>query len=551
LKNTLLHFIVLISIAACSAKKSGRQGIIQLPSSQKIKTLDPVSASDSFSLDEVGKVYEGLMQYHYTDRPYRLIPNLAQDFPHISKDGLTYTFKIKPNVKFHDNTCFPNGKGRTLVASDFVFSLKRLADPKLSAAGWWTLDGRVKGLNEWRKKYEDKKKTNYDEEIEGLKAIDESTLQITLTKPYPQFLHILEMPFTYVVPKEAIDHYGETFLSNPVGTGPFKLKSANLIHKISYIKNKNYHVPGMPKANGIDVHVMEQLQTQWLSFVKGKLDLLEIPKDNFDEALTTSRELSPALKEKGIKLSITPSLDFTYIGFNLTHPILKKKKVRQAFALAQDNVEANNKFYAGISLPAQSPIPPGIAAYEENYKNPYMQHNLEKAKKLLSEAGYPNGKGLPEFTLDTVSSVIYRQNAEFFAFKLKNLGVKIKVLTNNWPGLTNKIVTGKTQMFTRSWLADYPDAQNFLHLFTTKNIPAPNYTRYSNPEYDKLYEQAATVQDQDKRVLIYKKLNRIITEDMPMIFGVHRSYNVLIQKRLKGYKRTEFKSGQAKYWSVD
>ena len=200
-------FIVTISIAACvlffnaCTKKEKKEGkTLSIGITSKVKGFDPIYANDRYSSNEIGRVYEGLLKFHYLKRPFTLAPNLAEDLPSVSEDSLTYTFKIKKGVMFQDDEAFSGGKGRELVAEDFVYSIKRLADPKLQGLGWWLLDGKIAGLNEWRDKNASKSSVDYSEVIEGLKATDSHTLVFKLTKPFPQFLYSLAMAFTFAVP---------------------------------------------------------------------------------------------------------------------------------------------------------------------------------------------------------------------------------------------------------------------------------------------------------------------------------------------------------------
>ena len=213
----------------------------------QVKGLDPAQVGDRYSATEVAKVYEGLLEYHYLKRPLTLAPNLAAAMPTVSEDGLTYTFKLKQGVKFHDNACFSNGKGRELTAEDFVYTIKRVADPKLNAPIFYLLAEKIQGLDAWRKKQVDAPKVDYTAAIAGVKAIDTYTLQFTLNKPYPSFLYALAVPTCYVVPQEAVVYYGEEFLNHPVGTGPFTLKAYTpQANKLVYLKNPNFRVKKYP-----------------------------------------------------------------------------------------------------------------------------------------------------------------------------------------------------------------------------------------------------------------------------------------------------------------
>ncbi|MEX1098846.1 MAG: ABC transporter substrate-binding protein [Bacteriovoracaceae bacterium] len=347
-------------VSSCSKERNFDEKILNLTVESKVKGMDPINTGDTYSSNEVARVYEGLLQYHYLKRPYQLIPNLAQAMPEVSKDELTYTFKLKKGVLFHDNKAFKEGKGREMTANDVVYSIKRLADPKNNAIGWWLLDGKVAGLNEWRAKHKDSAKTDYDEDVEGLKALDKHTVQFKLSEKFPQFLYSLAMSYTMVVPKEAVELYGNEFLNNPVGTGPFMTGTFTQSNKIVYTKNPNYRketypsegAPGdkekgllkdagktLPLVEKIVVNIQEESQPRWLSFEKGRTDYLGIPKDNFESVVTPDKGVTDAYAKKGIELEITPDLDITYIAFNHEDPLFKDNvKLKRAKKRAIDKL---------------------------------------------------------------------------------------------------------------------------------------------------------------------------------------------------------------------
>lgn len=566
--------VLLLGITACTKKKDDNLKVINYIVRAKVKGMDPIYASDAFSSKEVARVYEGLLEYHYLKRPFELKPNLAAEMPKISADGLTYTFKVKQGVKFHDDKAFPNGKGRELVAEDFVYSIKRLADPKLQGLGWWLLQNKVVGLDEWRKKYASADKVDYSEEVEGLKTLDKYTLQFKLKKPFPQFLYSLAMPFTFAVAKEVVGMYGQEFLNHPVGTGPFILPEFKQSNKIIYVKNPNFREKlypteaaeefkkmgflkdagkRLPLIDKIIVNIIIETQPRWLNFQKGRIDFLGIPKDNFDAAIIPGKGLSDRLQKKGVRLTITPALDVTYIAFNHDNNVFKEnKKLRQALSLAYNSTESNKMFYNSTALPAQSIIPPGIPGYIKSMINPYVGPNLEKAKKLLEEAGYPSGKGLPEITYDTSAGTTQRQMGEFVKRKMEKIGVKVKVRTNTWPEFTRKILRRDVMMWGISWVGDYPDAENFLQLVYGPNrTPGANASGYDNPEFNKLFEKSAIMQDSPERTALYEQMNKIFVEEVPWILGVHRQNYTLIHSWLKNYIRSDFEAGREQYINID
>jgi oligopeptide transport system substrate-binding protein len=569
-----LLFIVFVALS-CTKKEDAdpNEKVLMISVVQDVKGLDPIFASDRYSSNEVARVYEGLLEYHYLKRPYTLVPNLAQEMPTVSEDGLTYTFKIQKGVLFHDSEAFPEGLGRELVAQDFVYSLKRLADPKLQGLGWWLLDNRIVGLNEWRDRQSSQESVNYDDEVEGLKAIDSHTLAIKLTEPYPQFLYALAMPYTYVVAREVVEKYGAEFLNYPVGTGPFVLPRFDRSNRLTYRRNPKFREKlypseasdefrrlGMLKDAGqklplvdrIEVNIMVESQPRWLTFQRGRLDYIAIPKDNFDSAVTPDQSLTQDFKEKGIELLVTPALDITYAAFNHDMPLFQNAELRRAMSLAYDSEAANKLFYNGTAMLAQSVVPPGIAGHIPGYTNPYQGPNIEKAKALLASAGYPNGDGLPTITYDSPNSTVARQIGEFFKLQMAQIGIQINVITNPWPQFLEKINRRQIQIYAIAWGADYPDAQNFLQLLYSPNrAPGANGSGYTNEVFDRLFEQSSRLQDSPERTALYERMNRMAAEEMPWIFGVHRQDYTLVHGWLKNFIPSDFDAGRAQYLNID
>lgn len=572
--SLLLTGLILLG-ASCSKSNNYDEKVLNFTVKAKIKGLDPINTGDTYSSTEVTRVYESLLQYKYLVRPYELEVNLASEMPKVSKDGLTYTFKIKKGVLFHDNKCFKDGKGRELKASDFVYSIKRLADPKNNSVGWWLLDGKVEGLNEWREANSElSKPTDYNAAVSGLKAIDDYTIQFKLVKSFPQFLYALTMNYTAAVPKEAVDFYGKEFLNNPVGTGPFVTGEFNQPNKIVYTKNPKYRdefYPSegseedkkagllddagkkLPLVDKIITRVQVESAPRWQSLEKGKSDFMEIPKDNFDAVVSPSKGITDAFAKKGILLDVTPDLDITYVTFNHDHPLFKDNvDLKRAMSLAYDNAASNKLFYNNQGILAQTPVPPGIAGYDPDYKNPYMEYDLEKAKKLLAKAGYPGGKGLPVIKYDTSAATVNRQMGEFFKKQMAKIGINIEVITNTWPQLTKKVKTKQVEIFAMAWVGDYPDAENFLQLMYGPNsAPGPNGSNYNNGDFNKMFEKATAMQESPQRTKLYEQMAQKHSENVPWILGVHRTTFVVKHSWMKNYKFATFPYGNSKYYRID
>ena len=253
-----------------------------------------------------------------------------------------------------------------------------------------------------------------------------------------------------------------------------------------------------------------------------------------------------------MQLIITPGLDVTYTAFNHKNKIFQNKKLRQAMSLAFDVDEANRLFYNNTGLAAQSIIPPGVAGYDKSFKGPYQKYDLEAAKKLLAEAGYPEGKGLDPIEFECLASTVSRQQAEYFSKSMAKIGITVKVSTNTWPEMTKKIKSSSAMMWGISWLADYPDAENFLQLVYGPNkAPGANGSNFDNADFNLLFKKASVMQHGLERTALYEKLMRMAAEEIPWIFGVHRMNFNLKQGWVKNFKDHAFDHGMEKYYGVD
>jgi oligopeptide transport system substrate-binding protein len=560
----------LILLSACSKNRDSNERVLYVAAPGEVKGFDPMMASDVGSAAQIAKIYEGLLTYHWLKVPYELIPNLAEAMPVISKDGLTYTFKIRKGVRFQDDPSFPGSKGRELEAGDFVYSIKRHADAKNQSTGWWVFDGKIKGLNAWRAKNENLSAANYDEVVEGLVALDKYTLQIKLAKVFPQFLYALAMPHSFVVAREVVAKYGREFINHPVGTGPFVMPVFDQGKRLVFTKNPTFRekfYPSdaspvykhmlvdagkkLPLVDKIIVDISVEAMPAWLKFNKGEVDYISISKDTFSTAVVGNK-LSKELMNLGMSLTITPGLDVYFIGFNFDHKIFQNINLRRAMSLAFDAKTCNELFYNNTGFPAESVAPPGIAGNVPEFKNPWHGPNVDLAKKYLAQAGYPEGKGLPEITLDTFSSTSARQKAEFFQKQMEKIGIKIKIVTNLSPELQAKIKKRSTMLIDYGWIGDYPDTENFLQIFYGPNSsPGANSSNYNNPEFNKQYEIISKMQDSPQRTALYEKLNQFLANEAVAIFTVHTQSYILQQKWLKNFHDSDFVFDFHQYLNVD
>jgi oligopeptide transport system substrate-binding protein len=562
------------------------------------RTLDPAQVSDTTSSEILCQIYDALYQNSYLDRPYRVMPALAVDFPEkrvFSEDvvekgvkkratRMEYTFKLRDDIFFQDDPCFPDGKGRRVTANDVIYSMKRLADPAVKSTGYWLVQGKIKGINDFFQKAAAKGKADYSRDIEGLQALDDRTLRIVLTEPLPTFIYVMSMPYTAPVPREAVEYYNAPgrngFSRHPVGTGAYRLKSWKRQHRIILEKNstfrKEYYPssgePGdkekgllndagkqLPFLDEVWYTVIATAQPMWLLFVQGYLDSSGVPQEQFDRVVTKNLDLSESFVKKGISLEIASDLDVHYVAFNMRDPLLGKNKyLRQALSLAYDTDLYNQIFLNGRGIDAQSPMPPGIFGYDPNFRNPYKAHDLAKAKELLAKAGYPNGVDTKtgkqlELTYDIGSdSTRAREVATFDMRCFEQLGIKMKLQVNTWAQHLERSHKGTFQIFSLGWMADYPDPENFLQLLYGPNAPPnPNSSAFADPEYDRLYEKTKNMEDMPERAAVIRRMVDIVTEEAPWICTVHTPSYVLRHAWVRNGKAHSISGNYRKYIAIN
>ncbi len=547
-----------------------------------IKSLDPALAYDEISWDVVPQIYETLYQYHYLSPTYQLTPLLAADFPRVSADQLTVTIPLRNDVRFQDDACFPLGKGRSVTAHDFIYAWKRLAQPKLHSGGWWIFDGKVVGLNEFQKTLASAKdskalQTAMETPVEGLTALDDFTLQIRLTQPYPQLMQILAMPFTSAVPKEAVQKYADpsgALLERAVGSGAFTLKSWDRNRRIVLERNPNFHVEfypafaaeeyrkqgllvdagkQLPFLERVEIYAIKEAQPAWLKFQKGELDVALIPKDSFSQAVQQKTNLSPELAAKGIRLSIAPTLKTYFPAFNMKDSLLGKNKLlRQALASAIDRDAWIETFTNGRGQKQLTVLPPNIPDRPTSPRIKY-DFNLARAKELLAQAGYPGGKGLPAIKFDLRGAdTVSRQMGDFFSQQLARIGVKLDVIPNPLPAYLDKAKSGRFQFFLGGWIMDYPDAENsYQLLYGPNHSPGPNESNFDHPEMNALYEKMARLKPGKERAEIIAKMDEIFQEEVPWILGYYYTEYRLSQPWVKNFRPSEIILNRYKYFRVD
>jgi len=520
--NIYLLLILFITLQACggdsenSGTSSDNRQVFHYNQPTNVTSLDPAFARIQTNIWAVDHLYNRLVEL---DDNLNIVPSIAKSWD-ISEDGLTYTFQLRDDVFFHDNEAFADGKGRAVVAQDVVYSLQRILDESLSSPGSWIFKGRLAAKD-------------------AFTAPDAHTFVMKLKEPFRPMLGIMTMHYCSVVPKEATDKYGKDFRTNPVGTGAFQFKKWLENQSLILMKNPNYFEKGLPYLDGVRVSFMAEKKTAFLEFMNGKLDFISgLSAEFVDELLTPEGELLDAKKDK-VQFIKAPYLNSEYLGINVnlgdkSNP-LKAKKVRQALNYGFDRVQMMRSLRNNVGKPANSGFTPiGLPSFSPQKVKGY-DFNPDKARKLLSEAGFPNGKNLPTITLETNKD--YLDLCTYIVRQWEDIGIKAKIDVVESATLRNKMRKESTPFFRGSWIADYPDAESFFTVFYGKNPAPPNYTRFQSATFDKYYEQALKENNDTKRYDLYQKMDAIVVDEAPVVFLFYDETALCAAKNISGLSR--------------
>jgi len=645
------------------------------------ETLDPARAYGGTAYELLCHVVEPPFQYHFLKRPYALEPLTATAMPKLEKrtvswqgktiEATVYRVHIKRGIRYHDHPCFvpanhrlrpedvrdvrqvwdvKGAASRELVAADYVYGVRRLADPRVLCPILPTLKQNILGLREYgdaleaalqeeRRKREVAAGAAYNRKqdevldpvrldygaypLPGAREVDSHTFEIVLKQPYPQILYWMALPLFAPVPKEAPDFYNQrvllersiTFARNPVGTGPYRLAEIDPTNQFVLERNPGFRkelYPSLPRpaasdAKGLAVYealraegmladagrrlpmvdrIVLRMEKEWIprwnKFRQGYYDTSDISSDMFDQAVTLTSHGDPGLSEEmsaqGIRLLTSPIPVVSYFAFNMSDPVVggytpDKRKLRQAISIAFDVEEDVLIFQNGRATPAHSPIPPEIYGYEEGLAgmNPMVyrwdasrgraeRRSLDEAKRLLAEAGYPNGytaggrQLVIRFDNAWVSTSL-RPRLKFVVKQFQKLGIRLDIRTTIDSYYWEKLRASNFQFVSLGWMADYPDAENFFFLLYGKNAidqdGMENVSNYANPEFDRLFEQMRNMENTPHRLEIIRRMNRILQADAPWLFGYHPSSYSLVHKWCRNAYPNTMASNRLKYSRID
>ncbi|MGK0386351.1 MAG: ABC-type transport system substrate-binding protein [Patiriisocius sp.] len=496
LKITSVAFVLCI-LSSCNAPQQRDRDhlVFRYNEHSNIATLDPAFARNPQTIWPSNQLFNGLVQL---DDQLNIQPDIAKSW-RINDSTLTYTFTLRDDVYFHKNKVFKKDSTRLVIAQDFVYSFDRLLSSRLASPGSWVLQA-----------------------VESYRATNDSTFVIQLKKPFPAFLGLLSMRDCSVVPKEAIAYYGNDFRSNPVGTGPFRFKFWEENVKLVFRKNPLYFekdIAGnqLPYLEAVAITFLPDKQSEFLQFAQGNIDFMSGLDNSYkDEIITTKGVLQPAYKDR-VNLITTPYLNTEYLGFfmgssaqEIASPLLRK-----AINYGFDREKMVTYLRNGMGIPATHGfIPKGLAGF--NFIDGYS-YDPEKARTLIETYIAETGDNYPEVTIGTNGQ--YLDVCEYIQRELEKLGVSIKIDVMPAATLRQMKSSGELDIFRASWVADYPDAENYLSLFYSPNFTpnGPNYTHYKNVVFDSLYVEAQKISKISERKVLYTQMDSIVIADAPIV----------------------------------
>ncbi len=515
LTHYLAIFYIFILCSACTdtSLQEREHQVFRYNEYGNILTLDPAFARNPPIIWPTNQLFNSLVQL---DDSLHVQPDIAKHWT-ITDDNLTYTFTLRKDVKFHKHPQFNTlDSSRTVIADDFTYSFDRLVDPKVASPGNWVLKN-----------------------VASYTATNDTTFVVTLKKPFPAFLGLMSMRYCSVVPHEIVNFYGSDFRAHPVGTGPFKFKLWEENVKLVLRKNELYFEKDaqgrqLPYLEAVAITFLPDKQTEFLQFAKEKIDLLNSLDASYkDELLTPSGQLRDKFKDH-IQFTKSPYLNSEYLGFYLdgTKDEVKSPLIRKAINYGFDRQKMITYLKNGVGTPANSGfIPQGLAGY--NQQKGY-EYNPTKAAALIEEYKKQSGNSHPTISIATDNN--YQSLFEFIQRELEKVGLTIHVDVMTPATIRKKKWSGELDTFRASWIADYPDAENFLSPYYSKNFTpnGPNYTHFKNETYDQLYEQSFTVTDPEIRKQLYIQMDSIIIAHAPIVPLYYDQATRFVHKNVKG-----------------
>jgi ABC-type transport system substrate-binding protein len=538
-------------------------------------SFDPHFISDVYSNIVNQGMFEPPVTYDYLARPLKMKPLTAASLPEVSADATTYTVRIRPGIYFADDPAF-KGKKRELVAEDYIYSMKRILDPKVRASQIAGIEPYVLGAAQAAAKARKEGKLDYDAPIEGLKVLDRYTFQVKLNQPLYVFIYSFsDCRLTCAVAREVVEHYGNDFGAHPVGTGPWKLAFWKRSSKMVFERNPNYReelydaepAPDdkrgqeilakfkgrkLPMIDRVELSIIEETQPRWLSFLNEEMDLIFLVPEEFSYQAFPNEKVAPNLARRGIQMEKVPALDLTYNFFNMLDPVVggytpEKVALRRAISLSYKTADEINIIRKGQAIPAQTPYSPGVAGYDPNFRTTANDYDVPKARALLDMFGYVDKDGdgfreLPDgspLTINFYSTPTARdqQFDELWKRSLDDIGVRLNVIKRKWPDILKAARQSQVQFWQLGGSASAPDADTWLASLYGENKES-NLAKFELKDYDNLYRKARAMPDSAERTRIYQDMTKLVVAYAPWRINTHRVRTDMWYPPVIGYKRS-------------
>jgi ABC-type transport system substrate-binding protein len=548
--------------------------------------FDPQAAYDSFSIQLIDAIFDAPYTYDYFARPARLVPRTAAELPQITDGGRTYTIRIRPGIHFADDPVF-KGQPRELTAQDYVYSIRRILDPKVRSYYLYLFENQLTGLAPVLAQARKAGALDYATPIPGLELVDRYTFRVRFDQPFYAFQHWLTTGTFAAVAREVVDAYGDESRrvnDHPVGTGAYRLKSWTRAQKVVLEANPGYRderfpappagdavaaevargLTGkrLPLAGIVEVSVLEEAQPRLLSFERGALDLLELPASLAANVLDGDR-LKPAWSGKGVRLQRQVDPAITFLFFNLDDPVVggytpERIALRRAVGLGYDRDAAIRTLSNGQARPASQVLPPGIPGHDPSL--PLPRFDPAAARALLDKFGYkdrdgdgyreaPDGKPLAIVRASTPDAAA-RASDELWKRCMDAIGIRMVDLKRKWGELNKMSEAGQLQMWGLAWISSIPDPDTFYSTLYSGNIGTSNDARFRLPEYDRLFEAARKLPDSPERSALYRRMNDLVLAYAPWLLASYSYDNILVQPWVRGYRQHPFLRGQYRYYDV-
>ena len=585
---TTTRFCCFVALALCcaTAPAADLNKVLRVALPAPETGFDPQAINDLYSNYVVREIFDPLYRYDFLARPYKVVPNTAAALPDISADGLTWTIKLKPGIVFSDDPAF-KGKRRELTAADYVYAWKRLIDPKLRGFNVQIFDDRLVGAKDAIAAAKKTGKFDYDATLEGAQAIDRYTIRIKLNFPAYDLLADLTSVATAAVAREVVTAYGDAngwIMENPVGTGPYFLKSWRRAQQIILEASPSFREVRFPEgaqpedrallakmrgkklpiAGRVEISIIEESNPRLLAFEQGQLDYITVPTDLVPKVLQGDK-LKPEYAARGIVLGrgVQPAIVYTY--FNMEDPVVggytnDKIALRRAISMAYNIVDEIHVIRLDQATIATQPIPPNVIGHDPNFKGD-AKYDVAGAKALLDKFGYidrdgdgwrdlPDGKPL-KLTLASDPTAIYRQFDELWQRSMSAVGIRIDFLKQKFPDTLKMGLAGQLQMWSLANTASNDEGSSFLDLLYGPHKGVSNLSRFDLPEFNTLYDKAKRLPNGPERVQLFRRMSSLVTSYAPWNLHAYRLENIIVHPWIQGYKYNTFDPHPWMYYDID